>query len=68
MPCIDRFGEPNGNYASPFADRYIPTALYPSSVTRGYFIYRLLKPLPATVMESEVRPWFEMPGGGVQQL
>jgi hypothetical protein len=33
---IDRFGEPNGNCASPFGDPYPKRAPYPPSITRGY--------------------------------
>lgn len=65
---IDRFGGPGGQYASPFGSSYPSRSIPPSNVGREYHIYRVDKPLPETVRESDVAPWFEMPGGGTQYV
>ena len=63
---IDRFGNPGGRYASPadtlFPDRAIP----PTSLGSPYHQYEVVKPLPPSVTEGPIAPWFEMPGGGQQ--
>ena len=31
-----------------------------------YTRYEVLKPLPESVTEGKIAPWFEQPGGGIQ--
>ncbi|WP_127573112.1 TNT domain-containing protein [Georgenia faecalis] len=63
---LDRLGRPGGSYASPEGTPYAERALPPSSVGADYHRYEVLRPLPDTVTEGPIAPWFEQPGGGLQ--
>ena len=41
-------------------------SLPPSDVGREYHRYRVVKPLPDSVTEGRIQPWFEQPGGAMQ--
>ncbi|MGQ0623606.1 MAG: TNT domain-containing protein [Sporichthyaceae bacterium] len=64
--AIDRFGDADGKFASPGGTSFDQRALPPSSVGSDYTQWRVLKPLPDSILEGDVAPWFEQPGGGVQ--
>lgn len=69
---LDRFGYPGGEWLSPpegtppFAERALP----PGSAVKPYFEYVVADParLPPgwRIEQSNVAPWFNQPGGGVQ--
>ena len=63
---IDRYSDFDGKYASPVDTPFEQRALPPSSVGSSYSQYEVLKPLPESVTEGKIAPWFEQPGGGVQ--
>lgn len=65
---IDRYGDPNGRFASPSGTSFEERALPPSSVGSAYTQYEVLRPLPEGVIEGRIAPWFEQPGGGVQYV
>lgn len=74
--AIDRFGGPDGFYASPKATRWEerslpPTSLLPVGGQPPYHAYIVTarweaEPPPVTVIQSKAIPWFGQPGGGVQ--
>jgi hypothetical protein len=63
---IDRLGGESGRYASPAGDSYGHRALPPSNIGRDYHEYEIVKPLPDSVTQGEIAPWFEQAGGGTQ--
>lgn len=66
---IDRIGattEDRGVYASPADTPYGERAIPPSSIGHEYHQFEVIKPLPESVTEGKIAPWFEQPGGGVQ--
>ncbi len=63
---IDRLGPDSGEFAAPSGAGYGERAIPPSSIGRDYHEYEVVKPLPESVTEGKVAPWFEQPGGGVQ--
>lgn len=65
---IDRYGPSDGDFASPSGTPFDQRALPPSSVGSNYTQYEVLKPLPDSVTEGAIAPWFEQPGGGVQYV
>ncbi len=65
---VDRYGPSDGGYASPSGTAFEQRALPPSSVGSDYTQYEVLKPLPPSVTEGMIAPWFEQPGGGVQYM
>ena len=65
---IDRYSDFDGNYASPAGTPFEQRALPPSSVGSGYTQYEVVKPLPDSVVQGDVAPWFEQPGGGTQYM
>ncbi|WP_224276257.1 TNT domain-containing protein [Nocardioides lacusdianchii] len=65
---LDRYGPADGAYASPSGTPFDQRALPPSSVGSDYTQYEVLKPLPESVTEGRIAPWFEQPGGGVQYM
>ncbi|MBZ5739800.1 TNT domain-containing protein [Nocardioides mangrovi] len=66
---VDRFGPNDGGfYASPAGESYGSRAIPPSSIGRDYHEFEVLKPLPGSVKQGEIAPWFEQPGGGTQYL
>ncbi|GAA1437097.1 hypothetical protein GCM10009641_38280 [Mycobacterium cookii] len=65
---LDRYGPADGAYASPSGTLFDQRALPPSSVGSDYTQYEVLKPLPESVTEGKIAPWFEQPGGGVQYM
>lgn len=74
--AIDRFGVPDGFYASPkgtpFAERSLPpTVILPHGGRSAYHAYLVTAkwetdPPPVTVLQDKAFPWFGQPGGGVQ--
>lgn len=66
----DRFGDPEfGKYLSPEGTSYSERAIPPSNLSGGYHVYQWLKVPDAAageIMQSEVAPWFEQAGGGIQ--
>ncbi len=65
---IDRYGDRDGRFASPAGTPFEQRALPPSSVGTGYTQFEVVKPLPESVIEGPIAPWFEQPGGGVQYV
>lgn len=64
---IDRLGRAeDGNFAAPQGTPFDQRALPPSDVAREYHRYRVVKPLPDSVTEGRIQPWFEQPGGAMQ--
>ena len=64
---IDRLGQAeDGNFAAPQGTPFDQRALPPSDVGREYHRYRVVKPLPDSVTEGRIQPWFEQPGGAMQ--
>ena len=63
---IDRLGGDGGRYASPSGESYGSRGLPPSSIGRDYHQYEVVKPLPESVTQGKIAPWFEQPGGGTQ--
>lgn len=64
---IDRLGqEERGFFAAPDGTAFNQRALPPSDVAREYHRYRVVKPLPESVTEGRIQPWFDQPGGAVQ--
>lgn len=61
---LDVLGPETGHHlyalGTPFPARSQP----PSDVGAPYFTFRVVQPLPATVLEGRAAPWFEQPGGG----
>lgn len=35
-------------------------------MTRPYHEYEVVRPLPRSVQQGDIAPWFEQPGGGTQ--
>lgn len=63
---IDRLGDNSGHYASPAGEDYGGRALPPSNIGREYHEYEVVHPLPESVTQGPIAPWFEQPGGGTQ--
>lgn len=63
---IDRLGTDDGNFAAPIGTSFDQRALPSSDIGREYHRYRVLKPLPETVTEGRIQPWFDQPGGAMQ--
>jgi hypothetical protein len=63
---IDRLGGDGGRYASPSGESYGSRGLPPSNIGRDYHQYEVVKPLPDSVTQGRIAPWFEQPGGGTQ--
>ena len=61
---IDRYGEPHGKYLSPAGTSYPGRGLPADNLAKGYYQYRVVRPLPAH--QGVVAPAFGEPGGGVQ--
>lgn len=74
--AVDRFGAPDGFYASPKGTRWEerslpPTTLLPVGGRLPYHAYIVTAkwetdPPPVTVIQSKALPWFDQPGGGVE--
>lgn len=62
---IDRFGPRTGTYVSPEGIPFDQRALPPSSANFNYERYRVVRPMD-DVLEGDIAPWFEQPGGGWQ--
>ena len=61
---IDRYGWPNGSYASPKGVSYENRALS-RTTTQAYYVYQVVKDIE-NVQAAEVASWFGQPGGGIQ--
>ncbi|MGN1402383.1 MAG: T7SS effector LXG polymorphic toxin [Bacillus sp. (in: firmicutes)] len=61
---IDRYGEPGGSFFSPQGIPFEQRALAPHSTLSNYYKYEVKKPFK--VLEGEIAPWFDQPGGGKQ--
>lgn len=61
---IDRFGEPSGEFLSPVGIPFEQRALAPHSSRANYYQYEVKKSFK--VVEGEITPWFDQPGGGQQ--
>ncbi len=61
---IDRYGWPNGSYASPKGVPYENRALS-RTTTQAYYVYQVVKDIE-NVQAAEVASWFGQPGGGIQ--
>jgi hypothetical protein len=68
--AIDRFGSPFGSWVSPDGTPFEARALPPDSAVKSYYQYVVDDPtrLPPgfRVEQSQVAPWFQQPGGGIQ--
>jgi Tuberculosis necrotizing toxin len=60
---IDRYGSPNGTYASPTGTPLELRSLPPSN-SGVLNSFEVLKPFP--VQSSTIAPWYNQPGGGIQ--
>ncbi|MGL5443026.1 MAG: TNT domain-containing protein, partial [[Mycobacterium] stephanolepidis] len=67
---LDRFGYPAGEWLSPEGTPFAERALPPGSAAKPYFQYVVDDPakLPPgwRIEQSQVAPWFNQPGGGIQ--
>ena len=66
---MDRFGDEKGRFLSPQGTPFPDRALPPDSLVAGYHTYTVTgSPLPDGyhIIQAEVAPWFEQPGGGTQ--
>lgn len=61
---IDRYGFEGGTFASPKGTPYANRALHPSSASKPYNVYEVVKPLD--VNTGRAAPWFGEPGLGIQ--
>ncbi len=61
---IDRYGPPNGRFASPEGSSFGSRSLPDSARAVEYHVYEVIKPLPVQV--GKAIPWFGQRGGGVQ--
>ncbi|PKR58039.1 hypothetical protein COO92_13440 [Thalassospira lohafexi] len=63
---IDRYGSPKGAFMSPEGTPFEQRAMAPGSKSETLYVYELKKELP--IIQGEVAPAFDQPGGGVQIL
>lgn len=61
---LDRYGGPGGNFTSPPGTPFGERALPYDISKMPYKKYEVLREIP--VEKSEIAPWFDEPGGGVQ--
>lgn len=63
---IDRYGFPQGRFASPYGTPAEMRALPPGAIQNPYSVYRVTEPIE--VQAGEIAPWFGQIGGGTQYL
>ena len=61
---IDRYGSDFGTYTSPEGTPYEMRSVAPGTDQKPYSVFEVQSPLE--VQSSEVAPWFDQPGGGIQ--
>jgi hypothetical protein len=60
------FAPEASEYASPSNTPFHQHAIPPSWIGQPYTRWRPLRELPDSVLEGDIAPWFEQPGGGMQ--
>ncbi len=63
---FDRFGGEGGRFTSPEGTPFESRALPPTSYDQPYNVYEVVRPYP--IQEGSIAPWFNQPGGGIQQV
>lgn len=60
--------EDDGQFAAPLGTTISEMSLPPDRLSRPFArrTFKVMKPLPADVLEGRSVPWFEQPGGGIQ--
>jgi len=61
-----RYGHETGRFTSPEGTPFENRSLPPGSENRPFHTYEVLKPFD--VLEGDVAPWFDQPGGGIQYM
>ncbi|WP_124949928.1 glycohydrolase toxin TNT-related protein [Sulfuriferula thiophila] len=61
---LDRYGSPNGTFASPAGTPFSARSLPESSANAPLTTYQVVEPIE--VQAGTAAPWFGQPGGGVQ--
>lgn len=63
---IDRFGEHQGTFTSPFGTPYEQRSLPAGTIEKKpYYVFRVLKSIDGVAF-GRIAPWFHQPGGGYQ--
>jgi hypothetical protein len=69
ITATDKNGEPvDGKFASPPGEPFVGKSLPPDRLQPPFVTvtYRVLKPLPDSVLEGKAASWFDQPGGAIQ--
>lgn len=61
---FDRYGEPTGEFLAWEGTPYENRSLASYGETANYYRYKVTKPFK--VIEGDITPWFDQPGGGIQ--